>query len=343
MKKLLNTLYVSMHGAYLHLEGETVVIEVEKVRVNQYPLHFIGGIVCFGNVLCSPALLGFCAERDVAVSFLSEYGRFLASVRGPVSGNVLLRRQQYRMADDAEVTRKIAAQLVSGKLANCRIVLNRALRDHADKVDSVALKAASAKIDLIIDRVFHAANTDEVRGFEGEAAAIYFSVFNQLIIDQKNDFIFSDRNRRPPLDEVNALLSFVYTLVTHDVRSALETVGLDPQVGFLHRDRSGRPSLALDIMEEFRPTLADRLVLSLINRRQVSKKGFTKSANGAIIMDDDTRKLVLIEYQNRKQDEVQHPYIDETVKIGLLFFVQANLLARHIRGDIDGYPPFFWK
>lgn len=343
MKKLLNILYVSTSGAYLHLEGETVVIEVEKVRVNQYPLHLIGGIVCFGNVLCSPALLGFCAERDVAVSFLSEYGRFLASVRGPVSGNVLLRRQQYRMADDAEVTQKIATQLVSGKLANCRIVLNRALRDHADKVDNVALKAASAKIDLIIDRVFHATNTNEVRGFEGEAAAVYFSVFNQLILDQKNDFEFSDRNRRPPLDEVNALLSFVYTLVTHDVRSALETVGLDPQVGFLHRDRSGRPSLALDIMEEFRPTLADRLVLSLINRRQVSKKGFTKSANGAIIMDDDTRKLVVIEYQNRKQDEVQHPYIDETVKIGLLFFVQANLMARFIRGDIDGYPPFFWK
>ncbi|MDR1400266.1 MAG: type I-C CRISPR-associated endonuclease Cas1c [Treponema sp.] len=343
MKKLLNTLYVGIQRAYLHLDGETVVIEVEKVRVGQYPIHIIGGIVCFGNVLCSPALLGFCAERDVSVSFLSEYGKFLASVRGPVSGNVLLRRQQYRMADDAEVTRKIAAQLVSGKLANCRIVLNRALRDHTDKVDSVALKVASAKIDSIIDRVFHAADTTEVRGFEGEAAAVYFSVFNQLIIDQKNDFVFSDRNRRPPLDEVNALLSFVYTLVAHDVRSALETVGLDPQVGFLHRDRSGRPGLALDIMEEFRPTLADRLVLSLINRRQISKKGFTKSANGAIIMDDDTRKLVLIEYQNRKQDEVQHPYIDETVKIGLLFFVQANLMARYIRGDIDGYPPFFWK
>jgi CRISPR-associated protein Cas1 len=343
MKKLLNTLYMSTQGAYLHLEGETVVIEVEKVRVKQYPIHIIGGIVCFGSVLCSPALLGFCAEHDVAVSFLTEYGKFLASVRGPVSGNVLLRRQQYRMADDAEVTRKIAAQLVSGKLANCRIVLNRALRDHADKVDSAALKAASTKIDLIIDRVSHAADANEVRGFEGEAAALYFSVFNQLIIDQKNDFVFSERNRRPPLDEVNALLSFVYTLVAHDVRSALETVGLDPQVGFLHRDRSGRHGLALDIMEEFRPTLADRLVLSLINRRQVSKKGFTKSANGAIIMDDDTRKLVLTEYQNRKQDEVQHPYIDETVKIGLLFFVQANLMARHIRGDIDGYPPFFWK
>ncbi|GHV62024.1 CRISPR-associated endonuclease Cas1 [Spirochaetia bacterium] len=343
MRKLLNTLYVSSQGAYLHQEGETVVIEKDKQKVLQIPIHTIGGIVCFGNVLCSPFLLGFCAERDVAVSFLSEHGRFLASVRGPVSGNVLLRRRQYRMADDEEATRRIAAQVVSGKLANCRIVMNRTIRDHAAKVDATALKAASTAIDRIMDRIPKAESTDEVRGFEGQAAAEYFKVFNHLIIEQKTDFVFTERNRRPPLDEVNALLSFIYTLLAHDVRSALETVGLDPAVGFLHRDRPGRPGLALDIMEEFRPVIADRLVLSLINRRQIGKSGFTKAASGAVIMDDATRKTVLTEYQNRKQDEVTHPYIEETVPIGLLFFIQANLLARHIRGDIDGYPPFFWR
>jgi len=343
MRKLLNTLYVSSQGSYLHQEGETVVVEREKQKVLQIPIHTISGIVCFGNVLCSPFLLGFCAERDVAVSFLSEHGRFLASVRGPVSGNVLLRRQQYRMADDEKITRGIAANVVSGKLANCRVVINRTVRDHANKVNEGALREASEKIGKIIERIPRASEIDEVRGLEGQAAADYFRVFDHLIVDQKEVFAFTERSRRPPLDEVNALLSFMYTLLAHDVRSALETVGLDPAVGFLHRDRPGRPGLALDIMEEFRPVITDRLVLSLINRRQLAKKGFSKAASGAVTMDDDTRKIVLTEYQKRKQDEVFHPYIEETVPIGLLFFIQANLMARYIRGDIDGYPPFFWR
>ena len=343
MRKLLNTLYVTSQGSYLHQEGETVVVEREKQKVLQLPIHTIGGIVCFGNVLCSPFLLGFCAERDVAVSFLSEHGRFLAAVRGPVSGNVLLRRQQYRMADEEEKTREIAANVVTGKLANCRLVINRTVRDHAVKINAEALREASEKISKIMERIPQTASTDEVRGFEGQAAAEYFRVFDHLIVDQKEDFVFTERNRRPPLDEVNALLSFVYTLLAHDVRSALETVGLDPAVGFLHRDRPGRPGLALDIMEEFRPVIADRLVLSLINRRQLGKKGFSKAANGAVTMDDETRKTVLAEYQSRKQDEVYHPYIEEKVPVGLLFFIQANLMARYIRGDIDGYPPFFWR
>lgn len=343
MRKLLNTLYVSSQGSYLHVQGETVVVEQEKNKVLQLPIHTIGGVVCFGNVLCSPFLLGLCAERGVAVSFLSEHGRFLASVHGPVSGNVLLRRRQYRMADDAEETRAIAANVVSAKLANCRIVMNRTLRDHGDRVDAEALRAGSAAIDRILDTVPKAADTDAVRGFEGLAAAEYFAAFNHLILDQKEAFVFRERSRRPPLDAVNALLSFIYTILAHDVRSALETVGLDPAVGFLHRDRPGRPGLALDLMEEFRPVIADRLVLSLINRRQVGPKGFTRAANGAVTMDADTRKAVLVEYQTRKQDEVFHPYIEETVPIGLLFFIQANLMARHIRGDIDGYPPFFWR
>jgi CRISPR-associated protein Cas1 len=247
------------------------------------------------------------------------------------------------MADDEEATRGIASNVISGKLVNCKIVINRTIRDHAAKVDADALKEASANIGKIIERIPGMHGTDEVRGLEGQAAAEYFRVFDHLIVDQKDDFSFTERSRRPPLDEVNALLSFVYTLLAHDVRSALETVGLDPAVGFLHRDRPGRPGLALDIMEEFRPVIADRLVLSLINRRQLGKKGFTKAANGAVTMDDDTRKTVLTEYQNRKQDEIYHPYIEETVPVGLLFFIQANLMARFIRGDIDGYPPFFWR
>lgn len=343
MRRLLNTLYVSSQGSYLHKEGETIVVERGQAKVLQLPIHTIGGLVCFGDVLCSPFLLGFCAERDIAVSFLSEHGKFLASVRGPVSGNVLLRRQQYRMADDDRTSTAIARNIIRGKLANSRIVMNRTVRDHEDRIDATSIRASSATIDRMIEQLERAENIDMVRGIEGLSAAEYFAVFDHLIIDQKDDFIFKVRNRRPPLDPVNALLSFIYTLLAHDVRSALETVGLDPAVGFLHRDRPGRPGLALDMMEEFRPAIADRLALSLINRRQVVARGFKRAENGAVIMDDDTRKAVLIEYQNRKQDEIFHHYIGEKVPVGLLFFVQANLLARYIRGDIDGYPPFFWR
>lgn len=319
------------------------MVEREGKKALQLPVHTLSGIVCFGNVLCSPFLLGYCAEKDIAISFLSEYGRFLASVRGPVSGNVLLRRQQYRMADDLEATKAVAINIVSGKLANSRVVMNRAARDHGERVDVEAIRTASASLDRLADQLSRANDTDEVRGLEGMAAAEYFSVFNDLIVEQKETFIFRDRNRRPPLDPVNALLSFIYTILAHDIRSALETVGLDPAVGFLHRDRPGRPGLALDLMEEFRSVIADRLVLSLINRRQVGANGFTQAQNGAVVMDDSTRKTVLVEYQNRKQDEVLHPYIGEKVPIGILFFIQSNLMARYIRGDIDGYPPFFWR
>ena len=343
MRKLLNNLYVTRQGTYLHQEGETVVVEAEKEKLFQLPIHTLSGIVCFGNVLCSPYLLGFCAERDVSVSFLTEYGKFLASVRGPVSGNVLLRREQYRMADNEQTSRDIAGSIVIGKLLNCRVVINRTIRDHGDKVDKDSLRKAAANIEHIASLIPKAETLDKVRGFEGQGAAEYFKVFNHLIVNQKEDFIFAERNKRPPLDEVNALLSFAYTLIAHDIRSALETVGLDPQVGFLHRDRSGRHSLALDMMEEFRSVIADRLALSIINRKQLGKNNFTKSANGAVIMDENARKVILTEYQNRKQEEVYHSYIEEKVSIGLLFFIQANIMARYIRGDLDGYSPFFWK
>lgn len=343
MKKHLNTLFVTTQGAYLAKEGESVVVRVEKENRLRVPVHTLGGIVCFGNVGCSPFLMGFCAERDVAISFLSEYGRFLASVQGPVSGNVLLRREQYRRADDMTISAKMARAVLTGKLANCRTVLQRALRDHSDKLDTDQVGHASRQISGSLRRLQEDMPLNFMRGIEGDAAHVYFNVFNHLITSQKEDFFFQDRNRRPPLDNVNCLLSFLYTLVMHDVRSALESAGLDPAVGFLHRDRPGRPGLALDLMEEFRPFIADRLTLSLINLSQVQKKGFKKSESGAVLMDDDTRKIVLVAYQKRKQDEIMHPFIEEKVTIGLLFHMQALLLARYLRGDLDGYPPFIWK
>lgn len=343
MKKHLNTLFVTTQGAYLAKEGETVVVRIEREARLRLPIHTLGGIVCFGNVTCSPFLMGFCAERDVAISFLTEWGRFLARVQGPVSGNVLLRREQYRRADDMDTSAQMARSVLTGKLANCRTVLQRALRDHSSKLNADEVGEASKKIRNSLERIQSDQPLNVLRGIEGEAARTYFSVFDHLIISQKEDFIFRDRNRRPPLDHVNCLLSFLYTLVLHDVRSALESVGLDSAVGFLHRDRPGRPGLALDMMEEFRPFLADRLTLSLINLNQVQKKGFNQMESGAVLMDDDTRKTVLVAYQKRKQDEIFHPFIEEKVTIGLLFHMQALLLARCLRGDLDGYPTFIWK
>ena len=343
MKKHLNTLFVTTQGAYLAKEGESVIVRVEKETRLRVPVHTLGGIVCFGNVGCSPFLMGFCAERDVAISFLSEYGRFLARVQGPVSGNVLLRREQYRKADDLKFSAEMARAVLTGKLANCRTVLQRALRDHSDKLDKDQVSQVSKQISYSLKRLQEDVPLNSMRGIEGDAAHVYFKVFDHLITSQKEDFSFQDRNRRPPLDNVNCLLSFLYTLVMHDVRSALESVGLDPAVGFLHRDRPGRPGLALDLMEEFRPFIADRLTLSLINLSQVQKKGFKKSESGAVLMDDETRKTVLVAYQKRKQDEIMHPFIEEKITIGLLFHIQALLLARYLRGDLDGYPPFIWK
>lgn len=343
MKKYLNTLFVTTQGAYLAKEGETVAVKVDgKVRL-QLPIHTLAGIVCFGQVSCSPFLMGFCAERDVAISFLTEYGRFLAKVQGPVSGNVLLRREQYRWADNQENTIAVTRAVLTGKIANSRIVLRRFIRDHAGKISNSDLQAASDRLSSILMRLQTDLPLDRLRGYEGEAARVYFNVFDQLIISQSKDFLFKERNRRPPLDRVNCLLSFLYTLLMHDVRSALECVGLDPAVGFLHRDRPGRPSLALDMMEEFRPFLADRLTLSLINLSQVKGKGFRQMKSGAVLMDDDTRKTLLVAYQKRKQEEIMHPFLKEKIPVGLLFHAQALLLARYLRGDLDGYPVFLWK
>jgi len=343
MKRLLNTLYVTTQGAYLARQGETVLVRVEKETKLRVPLHGLDGIVCFGRVGCSPALMGACAERNVTLSFFSLRGRHWARVQGPVSGNVLLRREQYRRADDPERAAEIARAVVAAKVANSRTVLLRALRDHPEAAGAGDLEAAERHLGLILRGLAQPVGLDAARGAEGEAARAYFGVFDHLIVAQKSDFAFTRRSRRPPLDRVNALLSFLYSVLAHDVASALEGVGLDPAVGFLHRDRPGRPGLALDLMEEFRPLLADRVVLSLINRQQVRANGFRETESGAVAMDDPTRKEVLAAYQSRKQEEVQHPFLEERIATGLLPHAQAMLLARHLRGDLDGYPPFLWK
>ncbi|MBC7247325.1 MAG: type I-C CRISPR-associated endonuclease Cas1 [Actinobacteria bacterium] len=344
MKRLLNTLYVTSQGAYLSRDGETVVVRVGQETKLRVPVHTLDGIVCFGQVSCSPPLMQMCGERNVSISFLSEYGRFWARVHGPVSGNVLLRREQYRRADDPAFSSQVARNIVLAKVANCRVVLLRAQRDHQDCVDVSQLKETVRYLTHISHNLKDGLlPLDTVRGYEGDAARAYFGVFNQLIVANKEDFFFKQRTRRPPLDNMNALLSFIYALVLHDVTSSLEAVGLDPAVGFLHRDRPGRPGLALDLMEELRPFFADRLALSLVNRQQIKGKGFRKTESGAVMMDDETRKTVLVAYQKRKQEEIYHPFLGERIALGLLPHVQAMLFARFLRGDIEGYPPFVWR
>ena len=343
MKKLANVLYVTTPEAYLSLDGENVVVKKDENTSMRLPMHNLENIVCFSYLGASPALMGACAERNVGLCFLSPNGRFLARVSGKVRGNVLLRKKQYLVSQDNDQSVCIAASFLLGKVANCRKVIERALRDHAMLLDVQALSRASNSLKEILCVIQSCKSTGDLMGFEGSAAKIYFSVFDQLILQQREDFPFKERTRRPPLDNLNSLLSFLYTLLTNDVASALETVGLDPYVGFLHQDRPGRPSLALDLMEELRPVFADRLTLSLVNRKQVTGKGFIQKESGGILMDDDTRKTVLTAWQERKKEEIVHPYLKERIPFGLIPHVQAMLLARFLRGDLDAYPPFFWN
>jgi CRISP-associated protein Cas1 len=343
VKRHQNTLYVTTQGTYLGKDGEAVEVRLQEETRMRVPIHTLGSIVCFGRVGFSPLLLGFCGERGVGVSFLTETGRFLARVQGPTSGNVLLRREQYRRADDERACAGLVQAIVTAKIANGRTVLLRALRDRPDSLGANYLRSAVSALAQALDSLRDEALVDTLRGIEGHAARIYFSAFDHLIAQQKEDFYFRERSRRPPLDNVNALLSFLYTLLRHDVQSALESVGLDPAVGFLHRDRPGRPGLALDLMEELRCFLADRLALSLINLQQIRPSGFTRNESGGVVMDAETRKIVLTAYQKRKQEEIQHPFLGEKTTVGLLPHLQAALLARTLRGDLDGYPPFLWK
>jgi len=343
MKKLLNVLYITTPDAYLALDGENVLVKKEEAVAMRLPLHNLEAIVCFGYTGASPALMGACAEHNIGLCFLTPHGHFLARVTGKVRGNVLLRKKQYMLSENEGESAKIAASFLIGKVSNCRKVLERAIRDHSLLVDVKALTNASASLKESMRAISECKSISDMMGFEGSAAKIYFSVFDQLILQQRDSFYFEERSRRPPLDNLNALLSFLYTLLTSEVSSALETVGLDPYVGFLHQDRPGRPSLALDMMEELRPVFADRLALSLVNRKQISGKGFVQKESGGILMDDETKKEVLSVWQERKQETITHPFLKEQVSFGLIPYIQAMLLARFLRGDLDAYPPFFWS
>jgi len=343
MRKLLNTLYVTSPDTYLSLDGENVVIIKSEKELSRIPLHNLEGIVAFGYTGASPALMGACAKHNIALSFMTQNGRFHARIVGEVRGNVTLRKAQYRISDDLVESNNIAKNFILGKVYNARWVIERATRDYALRLDVDKLKTVTKSLASTLKLINQCEDLDQLRGYEGETAVQYFSVLDDLILQQKDDFNFTNRNKRPPLDNVNAMLSFVYTLLAHDTAAALETVGLDPYVGFLHRDRPGRISLALDLMEELRSVYADRFVISLINKREINSSGFTTKENGAVMMDDETRKVILKAWQAKKQEIITHPFLQEKIEWGLVPYTQAMLLARFIRGDLDGYPPFMWK
>ncbi len=337
MRKLQNTLYITTQGSYLHKERETLVVEQERKKVAQLPVHSIGHIFCFGNVLVSPFLLGFCGENNVNLAFFTENGRFLGRLQGRQSGNVLLRRAQYRVSEQNPVP--IARNIIAAKIQASKRVLQRRLRNHGEHQ---AVQSAISALNISLQQLKRAENLDFIRGIEGEAASRYFGVFANLFTE-KNEFTFDGRHRRPPRDGINALLSFLYSILGKDISGALQGVGLDPQVGFLHADRPGRDSLAQDILEEFRAWWVDRMVLSLVNRGQAKPQDFITEASGAVNMKPELRKLIFQTLQLKKQEKIIHPFLQEEVEIGLLPYIQAMLLARHLRGDLAEYPPFLMR
>lgn len=343
MKKLLNTLFLTQSDVYLSLDGDNVVLLKEKEKIGRLPLHNLESIVSFGHTGASPALMGYCAERNISIVFLSSSGRFLARVIGKSKGNVVLRKKQYVISEDEELSAKTARNFIIGKIFNNKWMIERMTRDYPMRVNVDQFKEVSRHLSSIMIEVKNCENLDRLRGWEGQAAISYNKLFNQMILHQKDDFYFSLRSRRPPLDNVNAMLSFAYTLLANDTAAALEGVGLDAYVGFLHRDRPGRPSLALDLMEELRGIYADRFVLSLINKKVVNSADFLKKENGAVIMTDEARKKFLAAWQNKKQEKITHPYLAEKISWGLVPHAQALLLARYLRRDLDEYPPFLWK
>lgn len=343
MRKLLNTLFITSENAYLFLEGETVFVEINRQKAGQFPLHTLESIICFSYNGATPAFMGACAKRGINLSFYNPYGKFLCRVAGESRGNVLLRKKQYRISDDKDASCKIAGNMILGKVYNCRWSIDRTLRDHGLRVDVERCRNAAAYLTDSMEKIRKEENLDSLRGLEGECASLYFGIFDQLILNQKDDFYFNGRNKRPPLDNVNAMLSFGYTLLANDCAGALEGVGLDSYVGFMHRDRPGRRSLSLDLMEELRAVMVDRFVITLINNRQIRKEHFRLSESGAVEFTDEGRKKFLAEWQNRKREQITHPYLQEKVCWGLVPYIQALLLARYLRGDMDGYPPFLWK
>ena len=340
MRKLLNTLYVTTPESYLYKDGLNVVVSVKQEEIFRIPIVNIEGIVTFGYVGASPGLMKLCADYGVSLTFLSPNGRFIARVQGSTKGNVLLRKLQYQKSEDASFSLSLSRLFIAGKIQNYRSILCRAVRDNGPDADieAIANLLNQRKVDML-----KSTNADELRGLEGDAAKAYFSVFQRLILRQQDGFTFHGRNRRPPKDQVNAMLSFAYTLICNDVAAALETVGLDPYVGFLHTLRPGRTSLALDLMEELRGYLGDRLVLSLINRCQLSPKDFVMQGEEGIVLTDSGRNTFIKAWQSRKKDEIIHPYLNEKVPIGLLPYIQSMLLARYLRNDLDNYPVFIIK
>ncbi|MBO6308173.1 MAG: type I-C CRISPR-associated endonuclease Cas1 [Oribacterium sp.] len=343
MKRLRNTLYINQPDRYLSLDGENVVISCEGSEVGRVPLHNLEQIVTFGHSGASPALMGKCAHDGISLVFMSRNGHFLARVEGEVRGNVLLRREQYRIADDNKRYLPIARNIISAKLFNSRWVLERTIRDHAPRIDEDMFHQKSKYLQTAISNAEQASDADTLRGIEGEAASVYFSVFDEMILQQKEDFQFMSRSRRPPLDRVNAMLSFAYSMMTNLCAASLEAVGLDPYVGFLHTDRPGRKSLALDMVEEFRSVYCDRLVLTLINKRYIQPSHFEQREDGAVLLTEQGRRVFIEYWQKRKYEELKHPYLNEKLEWGMLPYVQSLLLARYIRGDLDAYPPFLWK
>ena len=343
MRKLLNTLYITSEDLFLSYSNDNVVVNRGDEITARFPLLNLEGIITFSYAGATPALMGECAKRNIQLTFMTPNGKFLARVNGMSQGNVLLRREQYRIADSSARSCLITRNMITGKAFNSRWVLERALRDHALRINQHAVTSASEQIQQLIQQIRSVAELDSLRGLEGEAAAAYFGVFDELILSQKVDFVFDGRNRRPPQDNVNAMLSFAYTLLANDCAAALESVGLDAYVGFLHQDRPGRKSLALDLEEELRAPFADRLVLTLINNRIIQDKHFDRQEGGTVLLNDNGRKLFLKHWQEKKRDEITHPFLKEKMPWGLVPYVQSLLLARCIRGDIDEYPPFLWK
>lgn len=343
MKHLLNTLFVTSEDAYLSLDGENVVVNREKQVIARYPLHNLLNIVSFSYSGASPALMGACAEREVALAFCTPRGKFLARATGEGNGNVLLRRTQYRVADDLTLSCRIARVMIFGKLYNARWSIERTCRDHGLRIDAQVLKGASAKLKELLPAILEESNLNSLRGLEGVGASTYFGVLDDMILNNKETFFLRARSRRPPLDAMNAMLSFAYSLLAHDCASALESVGLDAYVGFLHRDRPGRTSLALDLMEELRPCMADRFVLTLINNRIISPDDFEVSESGAVLLTENARRTFLKNWQEKKRDTMTHPYLSEKMQWGIVPYIQALLLARYLREDLDAYPPFLWK
>ena len=343
MKKLLNTLYITTESAYLSLDGENVVVKDEDREIGRLPIHTIDGIMVFSYVGASPALMGKCAEMNKSLIFLKPSGKFLAKITGKNYGNILLRREQYRVCDDAIRSLDIAKNMVSAKIANCAMVASRAIRDHSLRIDNERFAQTVSSLQKAKVSAYHTENAENLRGLEGECASRYFSLFDEMILQQKEDFIFKGRSRRPPLDNTNALLSFAYSMLTSMCVSALESVGLDPYAGVFHTERPGRCSLALDLMEEFRAPIADRIVLTAINKKIVTGRDFIRKETGGVLLTDEGRKAFLTLFQQKKREEIMHPFLREKVEIGLLPYVQAMLLAKTIRGDLDSYPPYLWK